>query len=81
MSDKRAYALKETIHDFAGGSTTVTDGKRLDFGARLKNNDGVIVTSDGDEIRALEMVDSLKSVPVPDESSAKSDSKKGEVKA
>ena len=42
MAEKRAFALKETISDFAGGSTTMTDGKRLDFGARLKNNDGVI---------------------------------------
>ena len=78
MAEMRAFALKETNSDFAGGSTTMTDGKRLDFGARLKNNDGVIVTSDPEEIRALEFVESLKSVPVPAEK-APADKKKGDA--
>ena len=55
MADKWAFALKESFaKDFAGGSTTITDGKTLDFGARLKNSsDGVIVVTDPIEADAL----------------------------
>jgi hypothetical protein len=69
VAEKWAFALKESFSkDFAGGSTTITDGKTLDFGARLRNSeDGVIVVTDPIEADALERMDSLKSVPVPDE--------------
>jgi hypothetical protein len=70
MADKVAFALKESISDFAGGSTTLADGKALNFGARLANNDGVIVTSDAEEIAALQGVPALKQVPVPSEKAA-----------
>lgn len=70
MADKRAFALKESVQDFAGGSTTLTDGRTLDFGARLNNGNGVIVVSDSEEIAALEAVPALKSVPVPTEKAA-----------
>lgn len=66
MPDPRAYALKETIKDFAGGSVTLPPtGRTLNVKARLDNNDGVIVTSDDMEIAALEAYPALKSVPVP----------------
>ena len=64
--DSRAYALKETIKDFAGGSVTLPPtGRTLDVKARLNNGNGVIVTNDDNEIAALEAYPALKSVPVP----------------
>lgn len=66
MPDPRAYALKETIKDFAGGSIALPPtGRTLNVRARLDSNEGVIVTSDELEIAALEAYPALKSVPVP----------------
>lgn len=62
MSEK-AYALKESVKDFAGGSVAIPpDGKTLDLAVL---NDGPYVTSDENEIRALDSVEALKEVPVP----------------
>ncbi len=68
MPDQRAFALKESVKDFAGGSVAVptTDGIRsLNLKTRL-GDDGVITTSDPLEAQALAGVPSLKEVPVPD---------------
>lgn len=71
MPDQRAFALKDSITELRVGVTSLPDGHTLDWGARLSNNDGVIVTSDPVEIRTLEHVPELKSVPVPNEKAAR----------
>jgi len=71
--DSQAFALKETIKDFAGGSITIAPhGRTLDVKARLGDN-GVIVTNDPMEIAALNAYPALKSVPVPTEKTKRSD--------
>jgi hypothetical protein len=70
MPEQRAFAAKEAYADVRVGVTSLPDGHTLDWASRLKNNDGVIVTSDPVEIRTLEHVQELKSVPVPSEKPA-----------
>ncbi len=72
MADAQAFALKESVKDFAGGTIAVApNGHALDVKARLDNNNGVIVTSDDMEIAALTAYPALKSVPVPTEKATK----------
>lgn len=62
----QAFALRESVKDLQGATVACgSDGKTLDVAARLSKGDGVIVTSDPAEIRALEGLEVLKSVPVP----------------
>ena len=62
----QAFALRESVKDLQGATVACgSDGRTLDVSALLAKGDGVIVTSDPDEIRSLEGVDVLKSVPVP----------------
>lgn len=68
MSDKRAYALKESAGDLSSAAATLPDGRSIDIGSRLKNNAGVLVTSDPDEQRVLDGLSLLKEVPVPKQS-------------
>ena len=71
-SNERAYALKESLKDsFAGGSVAYGDGQTLNVGELLKAGHGYIVTSDENEIAALDGYDGLKAASVSDARSAR----------
>lgn len=62
MADEVHFALKESVaKDFAGGSLAYGDGRTMNLKSRL-GDDGVISTSDADEINALRSVPALKEV-------------------
>lgn len=63
MSDKHAFALKESVDNFVGGAISVGgDAREL----RLEPlAEGPIVTDDLSEITALSGLDFVKEVPVP----------------
>lgn len=64
--DQQAFALRaEYDKDFAGATAASPDGSLIDIGDRLANNNGVIVTSDPDEIGVFAAHPALKAVPVP----------------
>lgn len=59
----RAYALKESVEDFAGGSCALgSEGESIDLGKELEAGDGFIVTADPAAILSLSMVDLLEQV-------------------
>jgi hypothetical protein len=64
MADERAFALKESAQDLVALGVHV-NGEPVDVKELLDNGDGVLVTGDQPLIDALELVEQLKSVPVP----------------
>ena len=74
---ERAFALKESVSDFAGGSVSIGDGKTVDLKSRLASGDGQIKTDDPQLQAALESLDAFKEVPVGRASSKSSSSKEG----
>lgn len=64
--DAQAFALREPVEDLQGATVACgSNGETLDVVARLKDGDGVIVTSDPVEIQALQGFDLLHTVAVP----------------
>jgi hypothetical protein len=63
---KKAYALKESVKDFAGGSVALPDGSTLDL-APLKDG-GTITTADPARQRALEQNPAVKAAALDDKS-------------
>ena len=74
---ERAFALKESVSDFSGGSVALRDGETVDLKRRLANGDGQIKTDDPELQRALESLDVFKEVPVGRTSAKSSTSKEG----
>lgn len=73
MADEVHFALKESVaKDFAGGSLAYGDGKTMNLKSRLGDN-GVISTSDPDEVKALQSVPALKEVSDPGKTSSAPD--------
>lgn len=68
---KAAFAPRAEFEPVDGGSVGLSDGSLINVGERLKNNDGVIVTSVQEEIEALRGCFFLKEVSVPTEKPAK----------
>lgn len=72
MSEREAFALKESVKDFAGGSVAVgQDGKTADLKARL-GDDGVIVVDLAKEpglAQTLRENEAFKSADVPTDKS------------
>lgn len=64
MSEVRAYALRESVEDFSGGSVAVgSEGHALNLAAELEQGDGIIATADPTYIAALDTVEVLRHVP------------------
>jgi hypothetical protein len=80
MADERAFALKEHAKDTVALAVSI-DGTPVDVIERLNDGDGVLVTDDDQLIATLELVEPLKSVPVPEKKPAAKKAEKSAEKA
>ena len=69
-SEKKGFALKASVEDFAGGSFAYGDGKTFDIKKELVEGDGVIVTDDPQLADLLSGMDILKSASPKQEKAA-----------
>ena len=68
--EKRGFALKASVEDFAGGSFAYGDGKTFDIKKELEAGGGVIVTDDPHVAEVLSGIDVLKSASPKQEKAA-----------
>ena len=66
--EKRGFALKASVEDFAGGSFAYGEGLTFDLKAALDEGKGTIVTDDPQVIAVLQGHDLFKAASVKEES-------------